>query len=86
MANFEERVRERAYYLWQQAGAPEGRAEEFWDEAERHERAAFVAEEGGLPPAGPHARHHLTNEEATPDTGMLPPVGESEDPNSGPSG
>jgi len=30
-------VRERAYSLWEQAGRPEGRAEEFWHQAQ-HER------------------------------------------------
>ncbi len=27
---FEQRVRERAYAMWEEAGHPEGRAEEFW--------------------------------------------------------
>ncbi|MCK0196721.1 hypothetical protein MWN34_07315 [Ancylobacter sp. 6x-1] len=39
-----------------------------------------------VPPAGPHAQPHLTNPDATPGTGMLPPVGEDEDPNAQPSG
>lgn len=30
---FEQKVRERAFALWQQAGSPEGRAEEFWHQA-----------------------------------------------------
>ena len=30
---FEQQVRERAFALWQQAGSPEGRAEEFWHQA-----------------------------------------------------
>jgi len=30
----DERVRERAYFLWREAGCPEGRAEEFWRRAE----------------------------------------------------
>ena len=29
----EERVRHRAYELWEQAGRPAGRAEEFWQQA-----------------------------------------------------
>jgi hypothetical protein len=32
----EQRVRERAYELWQGAGQPEGRDVEFWEEA-RHQ-------------------------------------------------
>ena len=33
MGDFEERVRERAYRLWQQEGCPEGRADVHWDQA-----------------------------------------------------
>lgn len=29
----EDRVRERAYHLWEQAGCPEGRSTEFWYQA-----------------------------------------------------
>lgn len=29
----EARVRERAYHLWEQAGCPDGRSEEFWHQA-----------------------------------------------------
>jgi Protein of unknown function (DUF2934) len=29
----EERIRKRAYQLWEQDGAPEGRAEEYWHRA-----------------------------------------------------
>ncbi|WP_084113140.1 DUF2934 domain-containing protein [Belnapia moabensis] len=35
----ESRVRERAYYLWEQEGRPEGRAEEFWARAAALEAA-----------------------------------------------
>lgn len=31
----EERIRERAHRLWELAGKPEGRQDEFWREAER---------------------------------------------------
>jgi hypothetical protein len=31
------RTRERAYYLWEQEGRPEGRAEEHWHTAQREE-------------------------------------------------
>jgi hypothetical protein len=34
----EERVRERAQQLWENAGKPLGRDEEFWHEAERQIR------------------------------------------------
>ena len=36
---FERRVRERAYRLWQESGTPEGRSDEFWHEARRLEEA-----------------------------------------------
>jgi hypothetical protein len=48
--DFEQRVRERAYALWEAEGQPEGRAEEFWDRARReleHEEGAVAPE----PPA-----------------------------------
>jgi hypothetical protein len=38
----EERIRERAYHLWQQDGAPEGRADEYWEKA----RSQVLAESG----------------------------------------
>jgi Protein of unknown function (DUF2934) len=40
----EERIRERAYDLWERAGRPEGRAVEYWLQAERE----IAAEEEGL--------------------------------------
>ncbi len=36
---FEQRVRERAFSLWQSEGNPEGRADEFWDLARRQLQA-----------------------------------------------
>src|SRR4051794_41275611 len=38
-ADWEERMRVRAYYLWEQAGRPEGSEAAFWAEAERQMRA-----------------------------------------------
>ena len=32
-AEREERIRKRAYQLWEQGGTPEGRAEEYWHRA-----------------------------------------------------
>jgi len=37
------RVRERAYLLRERAGRPEGRAEEFWEQARRDEEARAAA-------------------------------------------
>jgi hypothetical protein len=41
---FERRVRERAYFLWEQAGRPAGRSEEFWQKA-NHEEARVADDE-----------------------------------------
>ena len=35
MSEREKRVLERAYQLWEEAGRPEGRDQEFWRQAER---------------------------------------------------
>ena len=42
MSSIEEAVRRRAFELWEQAGQPEGRSEEFW--------FAAIAELEGKPP------------------------------------
>ncbi len=34
----EHHIRERAFQLWQEAGCPEGRAEEFWQLAQEAEK------------------------------------------------
>ncbi len=44
----EDRIRERAYRLWQDDGSPEGRADEYWGRAE-----AQVNAEGGFEPPEP---------------------------------
>jgi len=38
MDDIEARIREHAFLLWQEAGCPEDRAEEFWARAEQVER------------------------------------------------
>ncbi len=53
----EHRIRERAFQLWQEAGCPEGRAEEFWQLAREKETQAqtgdIVEDAGGhYPPTG----------------------------------
>lgn len=51
----EEAIRRRAHALWEEAGRPEGRAEEFWhrarEEAELASRAPqeFAGETGAAP-------------------------------------
>lgn len=40
----EERIRRRAYQLWEDDGAPEGKADEYWSRAERQIAAEYDAE------------------------------------------
>lgn len=35
MTDREQLIRERAHWLWEEAGRPEGRDDEFWRQAER---------------------------------------------------
>ncbi|MFM0557384.1 DUF2934 domain-containing protein [Paraburkholderia sediminicola] len=51
-AGLEQTVRERAYFLWEQDGCPQGRAEEYWHRAlDQHlrERAYVLWEQEGRP-------------------------------------
>ncbi|WP_343898210.1 DUF2934 domain-containing protein [Craurococcus roseus] len=41
----ERRTRERAYLLWERAGRPGGRADEFWEQARREQAARLAAED-----------------------------------------
>jgi hypothetical protein len=43
--DLERLIRERAYLLWERAGRPEGRADEFWAQARRQEEALAAEEE-----------------------------------------
>jgi hypothetical protein len=48
MDDIEHRIREHAFQLWEQAGCPEGRAQEFWDRAREVELGLTQpAETGG---------------------------------------
>lgn len=42
---YEDDIRARAYKLWEEAGKPEGRMDEFWYEAERQLKAQQVKDE-----------------------------------------
>ncbi|TFV37991.1 DUF2934 domain-containing protein [Bradyrhizobium niftali] len=42
---YEDDIRARAYKLWEEAGKPEGRMDEFWYEAERQIKAEQVKHE-----------------------------------------
>jgi hypothetical protein len=51
-AGLDQVVRERAYLLWEQAGRPDGRVDEFWHEAQHQrwrERAYALWEREGKP-------------------------------------
>lgn len=48
MSDIEQRIRERAYLLWEQAGRPEGRGEAFWFAAQ----ADLAGEAEGASPQG----------------------------------
>ncbi|QGZ66545.1 DUF2934 domain-containing protein [Paraburkholderia acidisoli] len=40
----EERIRRRAYQLWQDDGAPDGKSDEYWSRAEKQVAAEYDAE------------------------------------------
>src|SRR5690242_12916589 len=46
---YEEDIRARAYKLWEEAGKPEGRTDEFWYEAERQLKAEQIKHEVKTP-------------------------------------
>ena len=50
-AEWEQRIRERAYFLWQAEGCPEGRSAEFWDQARALELKAAPLPGSGSAPA-----------------------------------
>lgn len=50
-AEWEQRIRERAYFLWQAEGCPEGRGAEFWDRARALEVEATAPAKGESVPA-----------------------------------
>jgi hypothetical protein len=60
MVEFEGRVRERAYFLWEREGRPEGRADEHWRRAAAELEAAARERDAGqrsdaMEPDGPSA-------------------------------
>ena len=64
-AIFEQRVREAAYVLWQEAGSPQGQDERFWRLAERNVRAEEMeydsALEDSFPASDPPAHSGITS-------------------------
>jgi hypothetical protein len=63
----EERIRERAYLLWERAGRPEGRADGFWEEARGDEEARAAREEERL---DEEARESFPASDPPPHTGI----------------
>ena len=67
--DFETRIRDRAYALWERAGRPDGRADEFWGQARAEEARAAAVEERideeareSFPASEPPSRTGVTGE------------------------
>jgi hypothetical protein len=56
-ADIHERIRRRAYELWEQDGRPEGQAEHYWHRAEAEVTGVNLGDEA--PPGTPGAREHV---------------------------
>ena len=56
-AEMDERVRQRAYQLWEQEGRPEGQAEHHWRQAEAEVAGVNPGDEA--PPGTSGAREHV---------------------------
>ena len=64
---FEQRVRERAYFLWQQDGCPDGLADRYWQQArwieeerEKYENRIDTEEEDSFPASDPPSHTGIT--------------------------
>ena len=51
----EQRIREHAYRLWQEAGEPEGRQDEFWQKARDYFAPHAPVQNDDLDAAGEHS-------------------------------
>jgi len=76
-AEWEQRIRERAYFLWQAEGCPEGRGTEFWDRAQALESEAATPTEGESAPAS--ARTSISPFDRQRERGARRDPGESQD-------
>lgn len=64
-AGLDQFVRDRAYFLWEEAGKPEGIAEEFWHQAQHQrwrERAYALWEQEGFPEGKADEHWHRVRE------------------------
>lgn len=52
----DEKVREMAYHLWEQAGRPADRHDEFWHQAREHLKTPPEAPKPGTPPVSDNAK------------------------------
>jgi hypothetical protein len=66
-ADLHERIRRRAYLLWEQEGRPEGQAEDHWHRAEAEVAGINLGDEA--PPGTPGASEHVCS--ACGGTGQL---------------
>jgi hypothetical protein len=64
----EERIRERAYRIWESEGRPEGRQDAHWEQARRECEAEEVARAGETSPPGEECTRGRTSD-ATTNTG-----------------
>ena len=67
----EQRIRERAYHLWQEAGSPDGRMDEFWH------RAREIEERGGAE-GGVNTEDSFPASDPPSNSGIVGPSGKAQ--------
>ncbi|MDR3530078.1 MAG: DUF2934 domain-containing protein [Rhodopila sp.] len=67
--DFEQRIRERAYFLWQQDGCPDGHADQHWERArdieaarEGDDRRIDIEGEDSFPASDPPSHSRITGD------------------------
>jgi len=65
--DMEQRIRERAYFLWQEDGCPDDHADRYWERAckleaqcEAYERLIDIEEEDSFPASDPPSHSVIT--------------------------
>jgi hypothetical protein len=63
----EQRIRERAYFLWEKDGCPDGHADQYWERAraieiarERNDRRIDIEGDGSFPASDPPSHSGIT--------------------------